>query len=455
MLGIVILLVWLAGCGGGNGSNGSNSVPPVTAQIGGGGGRVVAGNAILSIPISTVSQTTIFSVQPTTQYPADTRIVPRTAYVFTSNATSLLQSVQISIRYNAALLKSGMKETSLRLFQVSGGVWTQVGTSTVDTNNKVVTGTTSSLGIFAVFATVGGGTGVVVSPTNILYLSDAQGQASINGTVALSLFISPLGSTNTLQISTFGQVLGQVSETITHANFSPDGKTVIYGSQSASGNLLVLAGVDGTNPQILLTAAALANGTVSLPRAPSFSADGTRIVFVYNQSGSDQIYTIRTDGSGITQLTKNFTGTAVDNPAYTKAGNIRFTSTGKNGALQYNLMNPDGSNLTSTSTYSPAVAGRYNYSPDGTKIVYTAQANGKSDVFLINADGSNPTQLTKLAAATIGKVRFSADNTRVIFDVAQIATSTRTLCTINVDGTGLQVLPIATSTANNYLQDAR
>lgn len=454
-MGIGILLVWLAGCGGGSSiSNGNSSVPPVTMLIGGGGGKVIAGNATLSIPTSAVSQTTSFSVQPTTQYPTDTRIVSGTAYVFTSNATSLLQSVQISIRYNAALLKSGVTESGLRLFQVSGGIWTQVSGSTIDTNNKIVTGTTSSLGIFAVLATVGGGTGVVVSPTNIMYLSDVQGQASINGTVALGLFIAPLGSTNSLQISTFGQVPGQISETITHANFSPDGKTIIYDSQSGSGYLLVLAGANGTNPQVILTGAALANGTVSFPRAPSFSADGTKIVFVYNQTGSDQIYTIKPDGTGITQLTKNFTGTAVDNPAYTKAGNIRFTSTGKSGALQYNLMNADGSNLTSTSTFSPAVAGRYVYSPDGTKIVYTAQASGKSDVFLINADGSNATQLTKLAAATIGKVRFSADSAKVIFDVAQTSSSIRTLYSINVDGTGLQALTVATSAANNYLQDA-
>ena len=262
-----------------------------------------------------------------------------------------------------------------------------------------------------------------------------------------------------MQITTFGQTIGQISETISHAAFSPSGTTIIYDSQSTSGNLLVLAGADGTNPQVLLTAAAQTggtqpSGTLALPRAPEFSADGSTIVFVYNPAGTDQIYTMSATGTNVTPLTTSISGTNVDNPAYTKGGNIRFITTNSSGVLQYNLITTSGSAIMTTTTFSPSVAGRSNYSPDGTKIVYTAAANSKSDVFLMNSDGSNPTQLTKLGAATIGKVRFSNDNAKVIFDVAMTSTSMRTLYQVNVDGTGLQPISVASSNSNNYFQDA-
>lgn len=453
----IVLLLWLAGCGGTGGGSGSVS-PPVNATIGSGGGTVVDGNATLNIGAGALATTSLVSVQQTTQYPADTRIVSGTAYAFSTSSAGLTSSVTVTIRYNAALLKAGVAENSLRLFQVAGSTWSQVSTSSVDTNNKVVTGTTSTLGTFAILSTVGGGTGGVSRPTGLLFLSDVGGLANINGGVALNLFAVQLGSTAAQQFSISGASSGTISqtgETVSHAAFSPDGKSIVFDDQSSNGNLLVLALTDGSSVTALLAGGSSSTGILQLPHAPSFSPDGTKIIFLYNQTGSDQIFTIKPDGTALTQLTTNLSG-ASDNPAYTKAGNIRFISRGTGGTIQYSLMNPDGTGLTTTSTFSPAVAPWYTYSPDGTKIVFTAQASGRTDVFTMNADGSNATQITKLSATAMGSPRFSADNTKIIFDASTSATPTRTLYTINVDGTGLIAVPVATGTGvNNYLEDAR
>ena len=460
------LLICMAGCGGtGGGSGGGSGSPPVSATIGGGGGTVVDGNATLAIGAGVLAQSSLISVQQTTQYPADTRVVSGTAYAFSSSGAGLTQSVRISIRYNAATLKTGVAENSLRLFQVAGNAWSQVSDSSVDTNNKIVTGTTTTLGTFAILSTVGGGTGGVSKPTALLFLSDVGGTADINGNVALNLFAVNLGSTSAQQFSingsgsSIGGLTGgtgsQTGETITHAAFSPDTKSLVFDDQSSNGNLLVLAQSNGSTVTVLLVGGSSSTGALQFPHVPSFSPDGTKIIFLYNQTGSDQIFTIKPDGTAQTQITTTLTG-AIDNPAFTKAGNIRFITRGTGGTLKYNLMNPDGSGLTTTSTFSPAVAPWYTYSPDGTKIVYTAQASGKTDVFTMNADGSNPTQVTKLGANAIGSPRFSADNTKIIFDASTGTTTTRTLYTINVDGTNLQTVPVATTTGvNNYLEDAR
>ena len=149
------MFAWLllcTGCGSGTSTAGNGSVPPVGVTLGSGGGKVAAGNATLTVPGTAITRPTTFFIQPASsaQYPADARLVPASAYAVSSTSTTLAASVTLAIRYNAATLKTGTTETTLRLFQNVSGVWTQVSTSTVDTNNKIVSATTTTLGVFAI-----------------------------------------------------------------------------------------------------------------------------------------------------------------------------------------------------------------------------------------------------------------------------------------------------------------
>ena len=326
-------------------------------------------------------------------------------------------------------------------------------------NNKLVTGSVTTLGTFAVLATSTTNTTTTNATTQILFLSDTGGLIDLDGKAALLLFSGKFGPgtsvTTSAEISTYGGAsTGLGTETIKHAEFSPDGTQVVYDSRSPSGNGIVVANSDGTSPTVIFSATALPSGTLGLCRSPSFSTDGKTIVFIYNITGTDQIYTVNVDGTSPTQLTTTLTSSStIDNPFYTKAGNIRFIST-KNSVITYNLMGSDGSNLTTTTTFGPSVTSWRNYSPDGTKIAYVAQASGKYEVFIMNSDGSDVTQLTKLSAYAINNVRFSADSTKVIFDVATTSTAVHQLDQINIDGTSLVTLTVTTgTTVNNYLAD--
>jgi TolB protein len=89
------------------------------------------------------------------------------------------------------------------------------------------------------------------------------------------------------------------------------------------------------------------------------SPDGTRVVFgkpAFGPPRSANVFTIRTDGTGLKQLTHSSGGTVNNNPN--------------------------------------------SWSPDGTKIVFTSNRGGRNDrvLFVMNANGSRVRQLTRGAA---------------------------------------------------------
>ena len=102
----------------------------------------------------------------------------------------------------------------------------------------------------------------------------------------------------------------------------------------------------------------------------SYSPDGARVVFASNRSGSEEIWTARSDGSNLVQVT--------------------------------NSSNLDGTNYPG-------------WSPDGSTIVYVSRPQGQnfSSVFVISSTGGAPRQLTKDVAS--GNPSWSRDGRWVYF----------------------------------------
>ncbi len=89
----------------------------------------------------------------------------------------------------------------------------------------------------------------------------------------------------------------RLSGAIFSPNFSPDGKWVAYRSMTGQEDLYIV-GADGTGQRQL-------TDDPYRDRGPAWSPDGQRIAFYSNRDeGRYQVFTIRPDGSGITQLTK-------------------------------------------------------------------------------------------------------------------------------------------------------
>jgi Tol biopolymer transport system component len=172
--------------------------------------------------------------------------------------------------------------------------------------------------------------------------------------------------------------------------------------------------------------------------------------------GHMEIYSSRTDGTDLRQLT--------DNGAYNAEGTLSpdgstiiFTST-KDGDIELYTMNVDGSNVRRL-THRVGYDGGAFFSPDGSKIIwragYPATAADSADylsllsqrlvrpsrveLWISDADGSNARQVTRLGGANFAPF-FHPDGQRVIFSSNYENPRSRNfdLYLIQLDGTGLR-----------------
>jgi TolB protein len=126
-------------------------------------------------------------------------------------------------------------------------------------------------------------------------------------------------------------------------DWSPNGNLIAFTSHSVDDNQLnsvtteiYVINADGTGQPVRLT-----NNTEE-ERAPAWSPDGTRIVYMCRHGGNDfEICVMNADGSGQTQLTDN---TVIDaTPTWSPDGSrIVFSRNVAPGRQQLFEMNPDG-----------------------------------------------------------------------------------------------------------------
>jgi TolB protein len=172
--------------------------------------------------------------------------------------------------------------------------------------------------------------------------------------------------------------------------------------------------------------------------------------------GHLEIYSSRTDGSDLQQLTSNGAYNA-EGTLSPDGRTIIFTST-KDGDIELYTMNVDGSNVRRLTNRVGYDGGAF-FSPDGSKIVwragYPATAADSADylsllgqrlvrpsrveLWIADADGSNPRQVTQLGGAIFAPF-FHPDGRRIIFSSNYENPRSRNfdLYLIQVDGSGLR-----------------
>jgi Tol biopolymer transport system component len=130
----------------------------------------------------------------------------------------------------------------------------------------------------------------------------------------------------------------------------------------------------------------------------SWSPDGKTIAFARGPAGvamegTEDIYLIQPDGSGLTQLTFGAEGN--NGPRFSPNGKKIVFASQRDGNTEIYVMNADGSEQTRLTDYAGA-DGFPNWSPNGQQIVFvrTTASDGNSHLFIMNADGSEETQIT-------------------------------------------------------------
>jgi len=153
-------------------------------------------------------------------------------------------------------------------------------------------------------------------------------------------------------------------------------------SDSLTGDTIPLALTDANNP-------------IDINCYPSFSPDGSKIVYSQSNGAIEEIWIMNFDGTNKSPLVQN--GASINaRPRFSPSGDkISFYSTlWKSGidSIQIYTINPDGSGLDTLTTsgvnYDPA------WSPDGQQIIYAIRTlSGKGYIHIMNRDGTNQHRL--------------------------------------------------------------
>jgi TolB protein len=190
----------------------------------------------------------------------------------------------------------------------------------------------------------------------------------------------------------------------TYANWSPDGKKIVFSSSDTNGAGLFVMDSEGGKGKRL---------TYGTDGGAAWSPDSKTIAFTrYNSRNGGQVLAIRADGTtkakptvegiispaaedAVTELTdgSNYDADLAWSPDGTK---IVFASD-RSGTFRLYVMDPDGHNVRElTQVNNPGGNAYPAWSPDGKRIAYTNSApDGSRQIFVIDADGKNTKQLTK------------------------------------------------------------
>jgi TolB protein len=132
---------------------------------------------------------------------------------------------------------------------------------------------------------------------------------------------------------------------------------------------------------------------------------------VVMSDGDEEIYLIKSNGTGLTRLTTN---SAADvQPAWSPDGGKVAFATNQDGNFEIYVMNADGQ-IRTRRTVAPGVDQAPAWSPDGSRIAFTSDRDGNTEIYVMNADGSNPMRLTNHPESDTDPA-WSPDGSRIAF----------------------------------------
>ena len=168
--------------------------------------------------------------------------------------------------------------------------------------------------------------------------------------------------------------------------------------------------------------------------APSWSPDGSEIVFASAVEKFYNLYRIKTDGSE-PGLMFAFSADCTEpkwEPLQSGGNKIAYQSNG-NGDFDIYLFDLL-TNKSSVITKSDSQETQASWSPDGKQIAYVSNADGDFEIYVMDADGGNPVQLTKNEAYESSPT-WSPDGKQIAFISKREPGPHFQLFVMNADGT--------------------
>lgn len=223
-----------------------------------------------------------------------------------------------------------------------------------------------------------------------------------------------------------------------YPSLSPDGQSVVYSGFFEKNNYEIyeLKLNDGLMTRLTTSFA--------IETAPEISPDGKSITYARYNPSTERFQLIIADRNG-TDI-DNVPGVTGWDPTWSPDGSHILFASDERGLVQLYTVRLDGKSMKAV-TNLPAIRGRSDWSADGNLIVTYSGPAWNREIFIMNVDGSNSHQLTPSGGNSQGP-SFSPDGKWVAFTSYFDAYGDENGCeiyVIRVDGTDLRRL-----TNNDY-----
>ena len=235
-------------------------------------------------------------------------------------------------------------------------------------------------------------------------------------------------------------------------DYTPDGRDIVFCANTSGAFEIWTVKQNGAKPTQLTHFGGFAV-------FPDTSPDASRIAFsgFIADPANDQIFVVDADtGASVVQLTSCpaahpdcFSSYPVWSPDGTKIAFTHgdgFDADDNPDNEQIWVMNADGSGAHPITTGAAPKDQVPDWSPDGSKIVFTIGYVGSGGIWTMNADGSNARQLTGCTASDATPcpggddwgTAWSPDGRKIVFlrDLTNLGIADRQVTVMNADGTG-------------------
>jgi Tol biopolymer transport system component len=209
-----------------------------------------------------------------------------------------------------------------------------------------------------------------------------------------------------------------------YPSWTPDGTRIVFSSYRVYATAISIANADGTGSVEVIGPIGEAEGsnTGYLDRTyPSFSPDGARIAYstsgtvaVTNDVGPDDIFigpANRTE-TGVVNLTNH---PAQDfHPRWSPDGTRIAFASDRDGDFEIYTVRVDGTDLRQLTHNTASDSHPGSWSADSQRIAFVSDRDGNPEIYVVNADGTGETRLTNDPAAD-SHPAFSPDGGHIAF----------------------------------------